>query len=348
MVYILGWASIYYALVLQRLSMYKGRIFVLLPLFVFAMIAFFRGSVGTDTPNYEQMLFGFLNNYEWNGQEPGFVALGLLLAKLSPSVEFAVRLVSVVFFFLIMIFLLRSDKNERYLLLLYLLPVFAYSYSMNALRVGLAFCFILLLVQFLRKKRNVIAVVLGMLAVTFHYSALIPLVFISLAWRKWLNPSSVFWAGFFAFVCGSMFIVSNEYFFGKLHAYSIYEPPSNLSGLSILFPSVILLIGVALSSLQKKDKWKLILLASVFYALAMVLTRYSYAGLRILDCLAYAFPLSVLINYSSNALKFDRVFLLSLFVAGSVSITFTYFRFLNEYGNGVAPWLPYITVNFSG
>ncbi|MBE0472010.1 MAG: EpsG family protein [Methyloprofundus sp.] len=343
MIYIFGWATIYFAFVLQKVSKYKGRFFALIVLFIFAMTAFMRGSIGTDTPNYEQMFLGFANDYSWNGQEPGFVLLGWLFVNISPSFEIAVRLISVMFFILLTVFLLKSNSNERYLLLFYLLPVFAYSYSMNGLRAGLAFGFILLAVQLLRLEKKGTALTLGMVALTFHYSALLPLLYLALSYRKWLSISNLAWAGLLIFISSAILIIAQDYFLDKLFAYSMYETPSGLSGFSILIPSMVLLFGVMLSKLPAAVKWKLIVLASVFYILAVILTQYSYAGLRILDLLAYAFPLAVLLAYSNNGMQFDRVFLFALFASGIVSIAATYYRFMSEYGVGLAPWLPYVT-----
>jgi hypothetical protein len=343
MIYLLGWSSIYFALILQVVLRYRGWLFALLVLFVLAMIAFLRGRVGTDTLNYEKMLLGFVSGYTWDGREPGFVLLGWLLAHITPSIEIAVRAVSFVFFFLLAWFVLRSDRNERDFLLLYVLPVFAYNYSMNALRAALAFCFVLLAVQALRREGKAKAIGLGAVGLTFHYSALVPLVYLGLAQRSWLRLANLAWAGMLVSMSGAVLVFAQTYFMDKVSAYTDFHRPSALSGLSILVPLALLLTGVALGRLPKEEKWKLLILACAALAFAWVVTQYTYAGLRVLDLLAYAIPFSVLMAYSQHGLRFERGTWAAMLIAGLLSVAATYNRFLAGYGEGRAPWLPYET-----
>lgn len=341
MIYLGGWALVYILFIMEMISRYRGRLFLFVVLFAFAAIAFFRGSVGTDTPQYELFFSDFAVGFTWSGEEPGFVLLGWTLAQVAPSVEMAVRLVSIVFFGLIAWFVHGSDRNERSMLLLYLLPAFAFNYSMNALRTALAFAFIILVVQVYRKRYFGKAVILGVTSVLFHYSALFSLAYLALTQKAWRKLSSL-WSFFALIMVGGLLVsLAGEYFSSKLLSYSEYESPAAYSGLSVVIPILIILGGTGLGGLQRGEKTKLISIAFVAMVSAWVLARYSYAGLRILDLLAYVIPLSVLMIYSQRGLRFERSLIFALLLAGLASALGTYYRFLGGYGEGRAPWLPY-------
>ena len=298
MIYLLGWFTLYLSWFVQSATRYRGRFFLLFCLLVFGGISFFRADVGTDTASYESMFLDFINEYQWNGLEPAFVLLALFLSGVMPSVEIAVRAVSLVFFGFLVWFLYRSDNNERILLLLYLLPVFAYQYSMNTLRAGLAFSFILLATQELRQGKEKSAIIFGLSGVFFHYSAIISIIYIFLSIRSWFKFLNIFWAAIILMLVGTAYIFNQDYFLSKFALYTEYVAPSPLSGLSIVFPLALILVGVLFGRLPKKEKIKLFFLGFLGISSSWLLIRFSYAGLRFLDLFAYAVPLSVLMAYA--------------------------------------------------
>src|SRR5690606_14410267 len=155
MIYLIGWLAIYVTLLLQSIIRYKGRSFIFLLLLLFGLVAGLRGEVGTDTRNYEYIIEKIVDIFQWDGWEQGFIALSWLLTSISPSVEIAVRLISVVFFVGIAVFLLHSNKNERFLLNSYVLPAFGWQYGMNALRIGIASLILLFAVQAARRSSSI-------------------------------------------------------------------------------------------------------------------------------------------------------------------------------------------------
>jgi len=343
MIYLLGWFTLYLSWFVQSATRYRGRFFLLFCLLVFGGISFFRADVGTDTASYESMFLDFINEYQWNGREPAFDLLALFLSGVMPSVEIAVRAVSLVFFGFLVWFLYRSDNNERILLLLYLLPVFAYQYSMNTLRAGLAFSFILLATQELRQGKEKSAIIFGLSGVFFHYSAIISITYIFLSIRSWFKFLNIFWAAIILMLVGTAYIFNQDYFLSKFALYTEYVAPSPLSGLSIVFPLALILVGVLFGRLPKKEKIKLFVLGFLGISSSWLLIRFSYAGLRFLDLFAYAVPLSVLMAYARCRLSFDRVLIGSLFLAGVLSSAAAYYRFTADYTVGSSPWLPYQT-----
>lgn len=347
MVYLLGWAGCLLVLMISSLTRYRGHFFVFILLFFFLGVAFLRGAVGTDTANYERMLTDFIDvYYAWTGREPGFVALGWLLATLAPTIEIGVRLISVVFFALIAFFVVRSDKNEFFLLLAYILPTFAYQYSMNALRIGLASAFILLMVQEIRLKGMKAAFKFGIFAALFHYTILLSIVILLLSQQPWGRLSTVL-KNIVLLTLLSLGLLSVDFYVAdkiEIYASGDYSKPSALSGLSILVPNIVILIGILLSYFPQTEKIKLFLLFLLIFGLGMIITQFTYAGLRILNLGGFIMPLCVLASYSRLGLKFDFKFKFLLLVAGLLSAIGVYRGFLIGHGEGPTPFLPYKTL----
>lgn len=208
MIYFFGWAAVYYALLVSAMVGYKGRALGILAIFIFAGIAVFRGSTGTDTVNYELILSEFSLSSIWEGVEPGFTLLGLFFVELSGSAETGVRIVSALFFLLVTFYYLRSDGNEAFLLLAYMAPAYFYSYSMNALRIGVASIMLLIAVQELRRDHAIKSGFVMMVAVTFHYSILFSIGCFVIGSFKRVKLRSIFFSGLFALL---FFCLTYEY-----------------------------------------------------------------------------------------------------------------------------------------
>jgi len=347
MIYLLGWLLIYILIFIQSTTNYHGRAFVFIVILFFAIVAFIRGDVGTDTANYVLMLQGFQDDYSWDGREPGFVALGWLLGAITPNFAIAVNSLALVFFGLLVWYVFYSDRNERFLLMAYVLPVFAYQYSMNALRIGLASAILLIAVQILRKKGIKQSLIVAMTALSFHYSSAFSLAFLyALQQRTWFRFSSFVYLFIFLLLILAVWLLADFYFLDKLEAYQAMQAPGNISGLSKIIPIVVLMIGLTFCSLQLDIKIKLLFMSFVFTLFAWLLTNYSYAGLRMLDLLSFVIPISVLAAYSKVKIRFDISIKVALIIAGLISAAGVWRGFLLEAGQGKSPFLPYEIFSF--
>jgi hypothetical protein len=340
MIYLLGWFCLYLTWLLQVALTYQGRFFLFICLLLLAGISFSRGDIGTDTLAYESIFSQILDANQLDGLEPGFVFLAFSLSKFLP-IEIAVRSISLLFFVALAWYTYRSDRNEQTLLLLYLLPTFAYQYSMNALRAGLAFCLILLFSQALRCANKKKGLIFSICSLSFHYSALAPLTFIFLTYRGITKRSFIFLTLAMFLVLGTFFIFLHDYFIGKLKSYLSFASPSHMSGVSVLIPLILILTGILFGRLPNSEKVKLFTLGLVSVGVSFLIARFSYAGLRILDLKAYAVPLSILLAYSKHRLPFEKILTGSFALAGIISAAAAFYRFTHTTGS--APWLPYQT-----
>jgi len=331
----------YVTLMIQAVTRYRGRFFLVLLIFLFTLLACLRGDVGTDTRSYEQLFFHFLDDYHWNGWEPGFVAVGRSLVAVLPTIELAVRFVSVFIFGCFGVYLFRSDQNERFILIAYIFPAFIWQYSMNALRLGLASAVLLLAVQMARTRGGTALQRIGAISILFHYSAIFSLLFLTLAQRRWFKLSSLLIVVVLGVVAGVLIVIAQDYFLKKMSIYHQMEAPNMFSGLRNIIPVLIIALGVLCGKLPRNIKIKLFVLSMGSLATGFLLAQVTYAGLRLLDLIAYAFPLAILICYQQQGLDLSRSTRIGIFIAGLLAAGAVWRGFLNEAGVGPTPFLPY-------
>ena len=178
MIYLLGWATVYFMLFSQAITRYRGRALGFFILFVFASIAVIRGATGTDTANYEMILDGLSLETIWDGVEPGFGLIGLFFTAILGSSQASVRAVAVLFYGVVGFYYYRSNRNEAFVLFSYWAPAFFYAYSMNGLRIGIASALLLLASQLLRKGRALQSGAMILAAVSVHFTILFSVIYI--------------------------------------------------------------------------------------------------------------------------------------------------------------------------
>ncbi len=341
MIYIVGWLSIYCALAVGWLTGYRGRMFAVLSILFLGVIAICRGNVGTDTANYEGMVDVAQHIENWGGVELGFSALGWLLVNVFDSEVIAVRMIAVIFVLGLLCYIQRANRDEIFFLLTYFIPTFFYQYSMNALRIGLASLVLLFSAQAWGRRHELKGMSIGVGAMAFHYSALVSLLFMITATKNWLSCRYVLLAFGFLVIGGVGFYVNADYMLAKIALYDAHKSPHVLSGLRIIVVCSVIAFGVALSKLPRQYKLRLILFAIFTGLLFWGFAQISYAGLRLLDLLWLAFPLSVLIVHGQLGIALNWKMKASFSIGGVVAAVATFLGFLGSQGIGATPFLPY-------
>jgi hypothetical protein len=227
----------------------------------------------------------------------------------------------------------------------YILPAFAFQYSMNGLRIGLASAILLIAIQNVRLKGNYSSYKVGLLALFFHYSSVFSFVYIAISQRKLLTLTSAVKTFLLLVAVGSVFISIDYYFLDKLNQYKTAYAPSALSGLSKVVSIALLIAGVAFGKLSYQGKVKIVFMSVSFSIIGIVLTQFSYAGLRVLDLLSFSIPISILATYSNCGLSFDKPMRFAIVMSGIASAAAVYRGFLLESGMGSSPFLPYEFLN---
>lgn len=348
MVYIAGWLLSYWGAMLWYMGLRSKLVF--LPALLYVTIVIVIRYSGTDTFGiYEQLLGQLLRGEQslfLSGWEPAFVAVSEIFLHITQSEVWSVRAIGLLFMATLTLFYMRADKTEQKVFFLYLFPAFVYQLGMNAIRFGLAFAFILLGWQALRRGKFWAYVVLSLTATLFHYSAAVIALLLFLLEINLKRPAVV--AGATVFLVGLLLLAVSrqEYLEAKLFLYADYASPSVWSGLSRSFAVTTILFGFIMPFDVRRMKVATLLL--MLTLLGQGLALFSYAGLRILDILAASTPLVLLRWLDRNGLAPSKAFWLGLTLAGIASCFFLYRNFLSDYDGQLTgtltPFLPYRTV----
>ncbi|WP_323147149.1 EpsG family protein [Pseudomonas marginalis] len=341
MIYLIGWFVLIIALVMTSLSGYRTSFFIYCSLFFLLIMSFFRGLVGTDTYAYEVIMERLSDGFSLAGMEPGFVFVSWLLLQVVDNAPLTVRLVGCMIYCALFFYLYRSDKNEKFLLVSYILPAFIYQYTMNGLRIGMAAMLILLATQQFRRIKTRSAYVLAVTSLTFHYSALVSLILIWASKVSWVKASNILVVPIAILSVLVFFYANEDYFSNKLVSYQDFDSPSSFSGVGKILTLLVIFFGVLVSNLLTADKAKLLFLGIGCMLVFWIVSIFSYAGLRFLDLLSFSFPLCVLTAYSNRGLELGKLVKLSFVIAGLIAAVMSYRNFLYEEGTGPSPFLPY-------
>lgn len=305
------------------------------------VIAVIRGDVGTDTEQYQNVFAAVaMGNQEWLF-EGGFASVATILVTILPTPEMAVRAVSLIFFILLAIYSMRATDDEKWILLTYTLPVFAYQYSMNGLRIGLASAVLLLCAQSLGRGVTLNRQISLVVPIFLHYSTLISVVLIHAASSLRSLRHILFALSISSAAALGLFLLASDYLFGKGDTYQEMLAPTTLSGLARIAVIASLAVGVLLGDLKQGVKGALVFCFGALTILGLLLARESYAGLRIIDLLSFVFPLSVLICYQRSMIPADRRYMLSVLLAGCIGAVGVARNFVVSSGEGEAPFVPY-------
>lgn len=345
MIYLLGWALNYYCFATVSLLGSRWRVLASVTVVFLGGVAALRGPVGTDTVPIYEFMAAHLETYH---TEPGFRLLLYILMQISGSPVLAVRGVAVVFTLLLLLFVRKADKDELFYLTAFFIPTFFYSHSMNGLRIGIALVILLLALQYWRRGRLRRGIVVALLSITFHYSAVVVLLYVWLVGTNLKNKRNLLLALTVVPALLALSAMNNAYFSAKfeLYAESGYSAPTGISGLSDVAMVAAILILVPFFRLPKTVKFRVVWSALLFVVIFWGVARFSYAGLRLLELLSYALPFALMLVYAKYQAGLDRRAQWALVLAGIAGMLGMYRNMLLErtFFDSVSPFLPYKTL----
>lgn len=282
MVYLFCLAVNYCALCFsQGTTRRKGL--VILTLLILGFFTMARGRVGTDTALTYEPMVQHLSDVE--GTEPLFLAILHVLKPLFPTALTTVTIgLGAVFTCLLLVYTLRADGDELFLLQAFLIPTQYLGMSVSGQRAGIAFAFLLLASQSLALRQRRATTGLVFAATLTHYSTILWL----LLW--WLNARGVKhrsqWlaiASGLGLVAGIAFM-ARDYLLIKLVLYfeSDYDRPNPWSGVSVVLLCLLVLAAAAKSELPVRDKKRLWIITLCALIACMVIGLYTIAALRLI------------------------------------------------------------------
>jgi len=341
MVYLFGWAAMFIVALLQYHKIGGERLFVGVVLSYCTFVAFFRGNVGTDTSTYVTIFENIQNDVYVPPVEVGFTVLAKGILTVLPDIDLAVRFFSLLYFGCLFLYLIRSNRDERFLLLSFVLPVFSYSHSLNVIRIGLASVICLLIVQSIRRSGLIGKGKYFLLSFLMQYSSLLIPLFFYASIADYRNGRFLRYMVAATFFIMTFVLISFNYIEEKIIIYEDSSSPSLYSGALHLVVGCVLTMVLFFGKLPRSDKKKIALWCMFSICAAFIFSRYNYAGLRLLDMLVFIVPVSIVYLYNKNNMRLDRSVKFALFFCGLILSVNAYINYIQEEGQGESPFLPY-------
>jgi hypothetical protein len=344
MIYIFPISLLYIYLALDSPDFRYSNLFYLL-ISILGVISIFRGAVGVDTINYEFIVKIIRSSGSLLITEPGFAIIVRVLSNLFDSDMVVVRMLTLVYVALTIIYFMKADKNEKYFLISYMIPAFYFIFSMNTTRIGLAAMIFILCVQHANKLKGEHKLWTPFISIFFHYSMLFSGFYRLASIVRWRLKHSIFAA--LILLCFAYLIFLNTgYFLQKWIEGEGIQSPSRYSGLSQMLISSLLLVGLLQSKVPKQRKIQLIVISSGLMILFYYVSQFSYNGLRALQLISLVLPIIILNFYQNYNLRFGLSVRICLFFSGLISFAAFFRNIYIDNGIGVAPFLPYKSVFF--
>ena len=246
---------------------YAKKIFVILVCFAIVFLGAFRSiDVGIDT---KQFWNAFLRINElsivdvWSTRyEPGFVILCYILGLISDSPQILLIASSIIIFVPCFIFIYKNSEDVVLSSFLFV-ALGTYGLFLNLMRQGIAVAIILLGIEFFyKKKKYVLFVLMCILAMQFHLSAIIAIAIFAFPLIKQWTASKMIWATSLIPVVFAMATLL-FYVFALLFGYSSYSESQYVgsnyfaalikAAMNYVYLGLIIFVGGFLKEEYRKD-----------------------------------------------------------------------------------------------
>ena len=344
-VYLLLWLAVYGVIGAVVVRAITHRLAAALLVLVLGFFAVVRGNVGPDTVAiYQAAAHSLLaDGFGASHFEPGFRALLYGLVCWTDSAQLAVRGIALTFTILLLSFASTANRAESWFLLALFIPAFFLAVSFSGERIGVAYAVLLLSVRAYRLGRPYRWKALYWGSLLFHYSSLVVLIYTLLVESRFRARRFVATAATSICVTVLLAYFLQAYVLSKYTAYALsgYESPNALSGLSQIAIVVVILAGLRHFRINRQLRRRILWVTITFCIIFWIIARYSYAGLRLLDLMAFALPYSLVRAIArGDAVLTQRakgVFVL----AGLIGTVFLFRNMIMEQKMSISPFIPY-------
>lgn len=323
-IYLYGWFLWFFICTITLLGVSRLKVLLIFLILSVSFIPILRGNVGTDTvPVYEPIA---THPFLYTGLAPVYILLNQIFKFLLSVPHEVIQAIAFLFVFLLLLFVISAKKNELSIILYFFFPVYFYEYSLNMLRIGLACIFLLFFFRYANKRCSFKRFLVIILSFLIQYSVLIPILYIFYQVDGFKLKKLIYLGLLTSSVLLCFIAFDNSYLLAKykLYVLSDFVAPSIFSGMSNVLVSMIVLFGFFLENSKSRMAVKMILYSLFFIVLSWIISRYTYAGLRLLDLVEFSIPFSIMVYYEKRSLIFGRTFVLSLFCAGLVGAVFVF------------------------
>jgi hypothetical protein len=331
-IYIAGWIANYCLSAIGAL-LGRRRLCAIVSCLLLGIVVILRGRVGVDTGIvYESMATSVARGFPVN-TEPLFLALLHLTTALFPTPLLAITMgLGIPFTALLSIYAWRADDQELFILHGFFIPAEFWTSSISGQRFGLAFALVLLAMQSVRLREGRRAALLVAAAVFMHYSTVLFLVLWGgMILRPRLRTYGWFLGGI-VLISGVVLYSGKAHFSEKYVAYfqSEYFAPSEVSGISNIAITAVMLAGVLMGSMNKSAKVRIVIVMVVAMSCFFGFVLVSYGGLRLLVIGELALPYAALTVYQAQRERFGLQFRAAILLAGVLGAMSIYRGMLRE------------------
>lgn len=294
---LLLWPFFFYFI--SRPSSNSGRFFTYaFSFFPVAVFAALRGNAGTDTENY-RISYELLIPSESFGFGVDFLFTYLMAACKSVSDEFNF-FAAVHSFSCLLLYSFGASRLDRVhpVFGLGVLPVLFLDSTFNGIRYGLAFAVLAAVIPIFYARRSRVSELLLLIPTFFHSSTALALLLSPSAFLLFLGAAT--YVALFA--PAGIF----EFFVSKGDSYADFQRPSALSG---LFPILQFFAFQSVESFSRTNitaRIGLSTVAWITFLAGVLLSYYSYAGLRFLLLAVFLQSCAVAFNVSTSNFQLCR------------------------------------------
>ncbi|MGU7769415.1 EpsG family protein [Burkholderia sp. MR1-5-21] len=299
-----------------------------------AVIAVLRGSTGTDTAAYLEMIEGI-----WTGNvvnvprtlEPGFAWLVRALEWAGHDPHITVAIITLLIVVACVVAFGRTDEDALVFATL-IFPLFFYDMAMSGLRYGLAFCLAKIASDAWDRRRRGTSIALAVAGVGMHVSAVLLVVLLQIRRMRALR-----YVGLVVAIAVVVAATHLQALLAKIGFYAAFTPPAQMSGTA---PLALALLALAMGGGLLRRVPRTLVFLFLCEIASFLLSRISYAGLRFQWLVLFAMgcqfvPLLRVPNVNR------RWVTIALVVLGAIGFALRLRNMLGEYGIGPSPFLPY-------
>ena len=279
--------------------------------------------VGADSPMYVEIFEFLSNNYLINylELERGYNLLNILISQFISDRQLFVFIMSLFTTLPICIFIAKKNKKQAWLGYVLFVGLGHWIGSMYLMRQWCAISICLLALYFLKNKKKIKCLLTVIIAILFHYSAVI---FFIIFFVNHIKRIKLFYLC--AVICSAFITLTGDFLFRLISQYTrinYYESGTESGGGHFFFVFLLLLATIPILFNQKKILdtlyYKMILVALALFGLSFTIALTLRALLYFTIAIYIIFPL--IINEVVKK-RLDR-FLLSLVVVVLIGIWYT-------------------------
>lgn len=334
--YVSSFLFFYFWLFLAKRINGLPSLFIVVGALPLVFLSLFRGNIGTDTANYLSIFEAIQSSPESIPKiEPVFYGISLGLMSVFDDSRVVIGLFAFITTLVLFFSSIRFEKDCQ-IFGAAVIPIFYQSMTMNGIRYGLSFAIVILSALYFQRGNKKLFIVTALFSGLIHLSGL----FLAVLFYLLVNKNRNSYIVIIAMAIGTIIFFEDALLI-KFFAYSELESPSVTSGLSLLFLSLaVIFIFMVEKNLNYKFGVQIFIILFLVIS-SFILTKFSYAGLRMQSLVLYLIFLIMQYRFAEGGVALSGRRYALLIVIGFLGVGFNLNNYINEDVDNLSPFLPY-------